>query len=42
MGDHRSVSRDSRDEGVGNIQEDDIVGKAFIRLYPFNEFGLLD
>ena len=41
MGDHRSVSRDSRSEDVGQINEDDIMGKAFIRIYPFNEFGLI-
>lgn len=41
MGDNRSVSLDSRDPSVGTVKEDDILGKAFIRLYPFSEFGLL-
>ena len=41
MGDHRSVSCDSRDSSVGMVSEEDIVGKAFIRLFPFNEIGLL-
>ena len=41
MGDHRSVSCDSRSESVGMIQEEDVVGKAFLRLYPFNEIGTL-
>lgn len=41
MGDNRSISLDSRDPSVGNVSEDAIMGKAFIRLYPFNEFGLL-
>lgn len=41
MGDNRSVSLDSRDPSVGTVDEDDILGKAFIRLYPFNEFGML-
>ncbi len=41
MGDNRSVSLDSRDASVGTVSEDDIMGKAFIRLYPFSEFGLL-
>lgn len=41
MGDNRSVSLDSRDPSVGTVDEDDIMGKAFIRLYPFSEFGLL-
>lgn len=37
MGDHRSVSLDSRYPDVGMVSEDRVVGKAFIRLYPFNE-----
>lgn len=41
MGDHRSVSRDSRDPAVGNVKENEVLGKAFLRLYPFNEMGLL-
>ncbi|MCQ2546057.1 MAG: signal peptidase I [Clostridia bacterium] len=41
MGDHRSVSRDSRDPDVGMVDEDDVVGKAFVRLFPFNEITLL-
>lgn len=41
MGDHRSVSWDSRSEAVGMVQEEKVLGKAFIRLYPFNEIGLL-
>ena len=41
MGDNRSVSLDSRSEEVGTISEDDIIGKAFFRLYPFGEIGLL-
>lgn len=39
MGDNRSISLDSRE--LGTIEEDTIMGKAFIRLYPFSEFGLL-
>ena len=41
MGDHRSVSWDSRSEAVGMVQEDTVLGKAFLRLYPFNEIGTL-
>ena len=41
MGDNRSISLDSRDPSVGTVSEDDIMGKAFLRLYPFSEFGLL-
>ena len=39
MGDNRNHSMDSRDVSVGNIHKDDILGKAFIRIYPFSTFG---
>ena len=41
LGDNRNNSRDSRDPSVGNIKEDQIVGKAFIRIWPFEKFGML-
>ncbi len=41
MGDNRSVSLDSRAEEIGTVNEDDVVGRAFVRLYPFNEMGRL-
>lgn len=41
MGDNRSISLDSRSEDVGTVSEESIVGKAFLRLYPFSEMGLL-
>ncbi|WP_090545704.1 signal peptidase I [Pseudobutyrivibrio sp. OR37] len=42
LGDNRNNSTDSRFEAVGNIHGDDIVGKAWVRVYPFNNFGLVD
>ena len=42
LGDNRNNSTDSRFEAVGNIKGDDIVGKAWLRVYPFNDFGLVD
>jgi signal peptidase I len=42
MGDNRNHSMDSRDPSVGNIKRDDFIGKAFIRIYPFETFGGLD
>lgn len=39
MGDNRLVSIDSRDPSVGCVHEDAILGKAFVRLYPFSDFG---
>ena len=41
MGDNREVSLDSRSASVGMVSESTIVGKAFVRLYPFSEFGSL-
>lgn len=41
LGDNRNNSSDSRDPSVGNIKEDDIVGRAFIRIWPFDKFGVL-
>lgn len=37
MGDNRPNSRDSR--FIGYISEDDIVGRAFVRVWPFSRFG---
>ncbi len=42
LGDNRNNSTDSRFEAVGNIKGDDIVGKAWVRVYPFSKFGLVD
>ncbi|HAB95009.1 MAG TPA: signal peptidase I [Lachnospiraceae bacterium] len=41
MGDNREVSLDSRYAEVGNIPRSIVIGRAWLRLYPFNEFGLL-
>ena len=41
LGDNRQVSLDSRYDCVGFIKTSDILGKPFIRLYPFNEINLL-
>lgn len=41
LGDNRNNSSDSRDSSVGNIPRDWIVGRAFLRVTPFNQFGLL-
>jgi signal peptidase I len=39
MGDHRSVSVDSRSTTVGCISEDEIVGKLLFRVWPLESFG---
>lgn len=42
MGDNRNVSMDSRHPKIGLVSEDDIVGEAFMRVYPFGEFGMIE
>jgi len=41
LGDNRNNSSDSREPSIGNIQKDSIIGKAFIRIWPLIEFGIL-
>jgi signal peptidase I len=41
LGDNRNNSSDSRDPSVGIIHGDQIIGKAFIRIWPLNKFGIL-
>lgn len=41
MGDRRSNSVDSRNSVVGAISQDDIIGKVFLRVWPFSKIGLL-
>ena len=39
MGDNRQNSRDSRDPLIGLVDEDDVLGKAVFRLFPFSRIG---
>lgn len=41
MGDNRNNSSDSRDPSVGNIKRDNIIGRAWLRLWPFSRFGFI-
>ena len=41
LGDNRNNSKDSRYAEVGNIKREDLIGRAFIRIWPLNKFGLL-
>ena len=42
MGDHRSVSVDSRSTTVGCVSEEQIVGKLVFRIWPLNKIGTLN
>ena len=39
MGDHRSVSVDSRSTSIGCVAEEQIVGKLVMRLWPLDKIG---
>lgn len=41
LGDNRNDSTDSRDPNVGLIHRDEIIGRAWLRIWPLNEFGVL-
>ena len=42
LGDNRIISVDSRDDSVGFISYDDILGKVVFRLLPIGKFGTID
>ncbi len=39
MGDHRSVSIDSRSTSVGCVAIENVIGKVLFRVYPIDSFG---
>ncbi len=42
LGDHRSVSIDSRNTSVGCVSQEQVVGKILLRIWPFELFGKID
>lgn len=41
LGDNRNHSSDSRDPSVGILKRSELMGKAWIRIYPFNKMGVI-
>lgn len=41
LGDNRNNSQDSRFASVGNIQRSDIIGRAWVRIWPLDKVTLL-
>jgi len=42
LGDHRSVSIDSRNTAVGCVASEQIVGKIVFRVWPLGQFGRIE
>ena len=42
MGDHRSVSVDSRSTAIGCIAQEQIVGKIIFRIWPLKRLGVVE
>lgn len=41
LGDNRNASKDSRSSEVGMVKEDQILGKAWLRVLPLETFGII-
>lgn len=41
MGDNRNGSTDSRDNRLGTVNEDYVLGKSVLALWPISKFGLM-
>ena len=41
LGDNRNHSSDSRDPSVGILTRDDLIGRAWVRIFPFNKIGVI-
>lgn len=41
LGDHRTVSVDSRNQAVGCVEGDSVIGKVMFRVWPLSDLGLV-
>lgn len=42
LGDNRNNSEDSRFYTIGNVKKENIIGQPWLKVYPFNVFGLVE
>lgn len=42
LGDNRNHSSDSRKADVGILKKGDLLGRAWVRIWPLSEFGVLE
>ena len=42
LGDMRESSIDSRNTMIGCVEKDQIVGKVFLRVWPFDSLGFIN
>lgn len=41
LGDNRNHSSDSRDSSVGILKKDELIGRAFVRIWPLDSIGVI-
>lgn len=41
LGDNRNASSDSREPNVGVLHRDELVGRAWVRIWPFDSIGVI-
>lgn len=41
LGDNRNHSSDSRTESVGVLKREDLIGRAWVRIWPLNRLGVI-
>ena len=42
LGDNRNHSADSRDSSVGVLTRDQLIGRAWVRIFPFDKIGVIE
>ena len=41
LGDNRNHSSDSREPNVGVLKRDELIGRAWVRIFPFDKLGVI-